>query len=487
VGRVVRYLALMLRTVLLALGLLFATAAGADAATISSSSRDGFLGGLAGGQIWASYSAAPGEVNDLTIRRTGSDLVFTDSGAAITAHWPGNPCVLSPDAHTATCPTQGARTDVDVALGDGADTADLAVGNPGVEGVLSVVDGGAGNDEIVVEGGGTLRGGTGDDTLSIAATWTLSSAILGQDGADHITGGPATDLISGGPGTDVIDGAGGNDSVYDNSPDLQTDGEADELRGGAGNDQLYARGGVDTLEAGDGDDTIFAADAITAAGSSTAATPDVIDCGTGTDGVLLDAPDTTTACETLHVGCSGLTTTPWVLPIGPCPPPLVTGGDGGSGAAAAGAAPSPTPAPAPAPIAARPKPAPAPLTAKLKLSITRARPPLTVIPRGLLTLSATASVTITYARVVGSAEVALPGTIARRIAGGVEKNISLVSLLGGRQKFVPGVYRVKVAATAADGRTASATALIRMLTEKRTKKAASKAKRAPAAKTRKPG
>jgi Ca2+-binding RTX toxin-like protein len=472
-----------MRTVLLAIGLLFATAAPAGAATVSLSSwSDGpyGAGNLSGGVIFPTYTAAPGETNDLTVTDTGSSLVFTDPGAPITASWHYAACTVSSDQHTATCPIQGARGSLGVSLGDGNDTAHVhPYATPYPIGV-SLVDGGAGDDAVEADTG-PLAGGAGDDTLTVTRDSGLAK-LDGGPGADHVTGAGGTDLITGGPGDDVLDGAGGNDSLYDGSPENSTDDGRDDLSGGPGSDQLYARGGVDTLHAGDGDDTIFASDALTAPGSSTVATPDVVDCGPGSDAGLFDAADATTACETVHLGCDGLTTTPWIVPVGPCPAPVVGGGTGAGSAGAGGSgprAPGPStpapvvvsPAPAPTPAA---KPAPAPLTAKLRLSITRARPPLKVIPRALISLSATANVTITYARVTGGGAVALPGTIARRIAGGEEKNISLVVLLGGRQKFVAGRYRVTLAATTADGRTATASALIRMLAEKPAKRKPSK-------------
>jgi hypothetical protein len=108
---------------------------------------------------------------------------------------------------------------------------------------------------------------------------------------------------------------------------------------------------------------------------------------------------------------------------------------------------------------------PAPLSARLRLDATRLRPPLTRIPRGLITLSATAEVTITLAREQGTRRIALSGTIARRVGRG-EKNVSLVVLLGGRQKFLPGRYWVTLAARTSDGRTATSRAVLRMLRAK---------------------
>jgi hypothetical protein len=467
----------MLRTVLIALGLLFATAGSAGAATLSVPSwSDGPYGpgNPSGARIYPVYAAAPGEHNDLSVTYTNATgtLTFHDAGAPIQASWHYDACTVSTDGHTATCPAQYASMSLRIDLGDEDDAAHVTPGiNPGS---IDTVQGGAGDDTIESDGL-RLAGGPGDDTLT--ATGSPGATIDGGTGDDHLTGGTYPDLMAGGPGDDLVDGAGGSDSLYDGTPEDPTDVGRDTLVGGPGNDQLYARGGVDTLTAGDGNDTIFAADAVTAAGSSTVATPDVVDCGPGDDAGLFDGPDATTACESVHLGCDGLKTSPWIDPVGPCPRPLVadlpvptaaTTTAGTSTTSAPAAAPAAVPA-APAPTSAAPattKPAPAPLTAKLQLSIGRARPPLTVIPRALITLSATANVTITYARLTGSSPVALPGTIARRIGGGAEKNISLVVLLGGRQKFVPGRYRITVAATTSDGRTATASALIRMLPEK---------------------
>jgi hypothetical protein len=473
----------MLRTVLLALGLLFAAAAPAGAATLRMSSwSDGPFGAgnLSGGSIWPVYTAAPGEANALTVSNTGSSLVVSDPGAIITTSWHYQPCTVSSDQHTATCPIQGASGGLAVDLGDGDDHAQVHPYATPYPIRVSNVEGGAGDDVIEADTG-PLSGGAGDDTLTI--TGGGGTTMSGGPGADHLVGGPGNDLVAGGPGDDLVDGADGADSLYDGTPENPTDDGRDELVGGPGNDQLYARGGVDTLRAGDGSDTIFAADAVTAAGSSTASTPDAVDCGAGDDGGLLDGVDAATGCETVHLGCDGLRTSPWIVPVGPCSRPAVadlpTPGAATTTTTPAPAAPGSTPAPTPAtgpttPRPAAPKAPAAPLTARLRLSITRARPPLTVIPRALITLSATANVTITYGRVSGPGLVALPGTITRRIAGGDEKNISLVVLLGGRQRFVAGRYRVTLTATTSDGRTAKASALIRMLREQPKRRAPAK-------------
>src|SRR3954453_23291399 len=79
------------------------------------------------------------------------------------------------------------------------------------------IDGGAGNDTIVVDAAvmvdATLVGGTGDDTLT------------GGSGDDHLYGGQGTNKLNGGAGDDVLVTIGGSTS--------------DLLTGGAGRDSFW--------------------------------------------------------------------------------------------------------------------------------------------------------------------------------------------------------------------------------------------------------
>ena len=132
--------------------------------------------------------------------------------------------------------------------GTGADTLFGGAGDDTLNGGSGVdqLDGGLGND--------TLNGGGGLDFASYAtasAGVTVSLAIAGpQD-----TGGAGTDtLISieklvGSPFADVLTGDGSANTLF---------GEAvyDAVNGGDGADYLYGGGGSDTLDGGPGDDVL---------------------------------------------------------------------------------------------------------------------------------------------------------------------------------------------------------------------------------------
>ncbi|MBZ9892564.1 cadherin-like domain-containing protein [Mesorhizobium sp. BR1-1-3] len=92
----------------------------------------------------------------------------------------------------------------------------------------------------------TLEGSINADTLVATATKT---ALLGQDGDDHLTGINGHDTtLSGGQGNDILTGMDGNDTLYGGSGN-------DTLIGGAGNDTLYGGSGLNHLTGGGGNDT----------------------------------------------------------------------------------------------------------------------------------------------------------------------------------------------------------------------------------------
>lgn len=126
-----------------------------------------------------------------------------------------------------------------------------------------VIDGGAGDDSIVLGSGvpGTvLVGGAGNDIL------------IGSDGNDTLNGGAGRDRLLAGGGDDRVSGGGGNDF----------------LDAGSGADRLYGDSGTDQLFAGAGNDYLV--------GGSDA---DASDGGPGTDRAERDAGDTFAGIERL--------------------------------------------------------------------------------------------------------------------------------------------------------------------------------------------
>lgn len=142
------------------------------------------------------------------------------------------------------------RTELEVNLGPGNDTASLGPGGEICGGFPCTVNGGRGDDRITGSetNSNYLNGGQGDDRLL---------AI----GPADLNGGSGADASMGGPGRDVIG---------------LRDGGNDILVGGGGDDHLHDRGGEDLLFGGKGDDAFY---------SSLLRSPvdDVLLGGSGTD------------------------------------------------------------------------------------------------------------------------------------------------------------------------------------------------------------
>jgi len=108
-----------------------------------------------------------------------------------------------------------------------------------------VVDARGGNDEVLIEG--TERsssiltlvdGGTGDDVI-ISSLGV--NALVGGDGNDIITGSPLNDYITGGSGDDSLHGGDGDDVIEgtDGDDTIYGDGGHDLIEGGAGRDAIW--------------------------------------------------------------------------------------------------------------------------------------------------------------------------------------------------------------------------------------------------------
>lgn len=80
-----------------------------------------------------------------------------------------------------------------------------------------------------------------------ASKLTSGVEVIGNEKANSIKGGTGNDTLSGNSGNDTLIGGAGNDELYG-------DGGKNLLKGGKGNDTLYG-GGYDTLTGGKGKDT----------------------------------------------------------------------------------------------------------------------------------------------------------------------------------------------------------------------------------------
>jgi Ca2+-binding RTX toxin-like protein len=292
------------------------------------------------------FEAGAGEVNQVTVTRSGANIVFTDPGANL---GPAGTCVAGADAHSVNCPDGApAITTVTVAvhLNDGDDHATTSVpnttilGGPGKDVITGsdfndIIDGQ--NDEDTVHGGGGndsigdsiddgapnhLFGGPGDDGLTGSSG---NDDLHGEDGNDSLVGDFGADLLDGGDGFDTVSygdrgpdaasgvsvtlsggaatgaGAPGENDTLQGIEDLAGTGRNDTLvgdagpnviQGFAGDDAISGGPGYDILYGGQGNDSIDAVD-----GGS-----DRVACGgEGTDTASVDSVDSVAGCVGLNV------------------------------------------------------------------------------------------------------------------------------------------------------------------------------------------
>jgi hypothetical protein len=294
----------MKRPILAALVLALAAApATASAATIELATK------ADGSQVIA-YEARAGEVNGLQMLGTvggGFDLrmAFFEHRSRLTA---GAGCE---GAFPVICGEVDRAFPVEVSLGDLGDVANVN----SFTGDLTL-DAGSGGDDVLAGGiDATADGGSGNDTIRLAAT-TLTRGNAGS-GRDRVTGGlgAVASILDGGSGNDLVvpDGSLFNDATGGSGADqlVAFRGRDIRLAGATGHDVLIAltgRGPI-RLDGGDGDDLAFthAGGATVDAGAGndivevqggpeTAA--DTVTCGSGWDVAWIDEADTAASdCE----------------------------------------------------------------------------------------------------------------------------------------------------------------------------------------------
>jgi Ca2+-binding RTX toxin-like protein len=214
------------------------------------------------------YVAAPGEVNTPAITRdkAARTVTITDPGATITAT--DKACTLA--SGVVTC-AERKFSRLDFRLGDMDDTlvfeddfdeagknlidaVDTGPGADSADVAASRVDGGEGDDEIVNRNFSVIRGGAGDDRLSLLSD---RGTVLGGPGVDTLTGDDEFQTFAGGPGVDTIDAGTGEGQIVSfagTAEPVVADVGADGPMGPAAEQDMVS--GVDGVIGGDGDDVL---------------------------------------------------------------------------------------------------------------------------------------------------------------------------------------------------------------------------------------
>jgi Ca2+-binding RTX toxin-like protein len=191
----------------------------ASAATVTTRTECVSYGKGCSDVTYVTYTAAPGEQNDLTASYRNGRVTFSDR-VPIAA-----PRACRRDSPTkVSCP--GTMNSAN--LGDLDDTGS-ATNHPTLYGGGVAIDGGAGNDTLTGNGA-FISGGPGDDRLTGPSSvgGEGSDLLIGTDGHDELTGGAGSDELHGGLGSDFLNGDGGPTGheiatdVIDGGPGLDT-------------------------------------------------------------------------------------------------------------------------------------------------------------------------------------------------------------------------------------------------------------------------
>ena len=222
-------------THLAAVAALLALPTGAHAATLTKDASS------------ITFTAAPGETNDVVLSLNGDTLGFRDD-QPITV---GGDCSAAGD--TASCPGAKVKT-ITISLGDKDDTLTFAV--PKTSGFVPTV---------------ASSGGAGVDTISFLQDTKHSVFATLDNVAD--------------------DGPSNFDNIGDDFEVVQGTRSGDVIGGSVHDDILVGYQGEDAFLGGPGDDFINSLDRGTALDGSKGAKSDSVDCGDGTDTVDADAQD----------------------------------------------------------------------------------------------------------------------------------------------------------------------------------------------------
>ncbi|MGA4843633.1 calcium-binding protein [Streptomyces sp. G45] len=228
------------------------------------------------------YRAADGQANHVTVTasKSGADAItyVIDDAVTITA---GDGCShpSAADRTKVTCTvttleSQDPYATLEMGLGDRADTVTYTNRTDQAY-YHAAIDLGSGKDKLTESSGtqgNSVKGGTGDDTLSVGRVTVVSggdgkdtiraaggSIALGGAGNDTITSTGADSAAEGGAGDDVIRGGAHRQSLSgDDGDDTVNAGAGDDfVYGGKGRDVLYGDSGDDKLYGNSGDDKLY--------------------------------------------------------------------------------------------------------------------------------------------------------------------------------------------------------------------------------------
>ncbi|MEH1964791.1 MAG: calcium-binding protein [Nostoc sp.] len=165
-----------------------------------------------------------------------------------------------------TLSASGSSGDNLLSGGDGNDSLELYIGSTASSDLVTqAVDGGTGDDSLVLSLDGNIQGitSTFNPTTNIGSITTGTNLVTyknierldisGTYQDDNIVGSNGNDTLSGGAfGNDTINGGTGDDLLSGSDYDGNS-----ILYGGFGNDILTGNDGNDTLYGGDGNDTLY--------------------------------------------------------------------------------------------------------------------------------------------------------------------------------------------------------------------------------------
>ena len=223
-----------------------------------------------------------GEVNTVTLTRSGANYLTTDTTTPPTA---GLGCTLvSPN--TVSCPAADV-TNIDFSFGDLNDTGTFTPSVVGLDNFDATMQGGDGNDVLNAgsgldfgqyfagDGNDTLNGSTNDDRLGGGDG---NDTMLGGDGGDLLEADDGNDVMSAGPDDDRLDcgsnpGGNGSDAISGGPGEfddldcrrdvdmfVDTNGVADDGEGcpGAACEKDNIAADIERIDTGDGDDVLRA-------------------------------------------------------------------------------------------------------------------------------------------------------------------------------------------------------------------------------------